>query len=61
MTLRNDLLEIRGVGEAKADEILAIIESHESGIDRRKVKKAIYFLENNSTQAARSVLESAIE
>lgn len=33
MTLEDELMEIRGIGEAKADEVLDVLEAHEKSVE----------------------------
>lgn len=62
VSLKGDLQEISGVGEATADKILDVVADHESGgVDPSDVEKALEFMDRNSYAPARSVLESALE
>lgn len=54
MTLREDLKDIQGVGDATADSILDVFAEHNADVD---VEKALYFLERGNIDAAKSVLD----
>ena len=38
-TLRDDLLAISGIGDARADEIEAVIEAHTPGVDVEEIDR----------------------
>ena len=59
MTLKEDLQEIQGVGEATAESIIAVLEENDALGESVNVEKALYFLERGNTAAAKSVLEAA--
>lgn len=61
MSLKDDLTEIQGVGDATADKIVSVVEGHDTGgVDPADVEKALAFLERNHASAAENVLADAL-
>lgn len=59
MTLRNELQEIRGIGEAKADQILSVVDEYGgSGVDSDAVDAAIRAAERGNEGEVIAFLES---
>lgn len=45
MSMRDDLQDIHGIGEAKADEIMAVVDAHDTGgVDRDLVEEGYAYL-----------------
>ena len=62
MSLRDDLQEIDGVGEATADAIMGVVESHEtSGVDPKQLERVRDMLNRGSANAAKSRLNDLLE
>jgi Tfp pilus assembly protein PilF len=61
MTLRDDLMDIRGIGEAKTDEILAVLDDHDTDtVDRAAVQQAVAWLERGRHRLATEELQQAL-
>jgi soluble cytochrome b562 len=58
MTLKADLQEIQGVGEATAESIIEVLEGNDALGESVNVDKALYFLNQGNVKAAKSVLEA---
>jgi DNA uptake protein ComE-like DNA-binding protein len=58
MTLKEDLQEIQGVGEATASSIIDVLEENDALGESVNVEKALYFLRKGNVEAAKSVLEA---
>lgn len=56
--LKDDLLAIDGVGEATAEKILAIVESHR---ETENLEKAIAYLEAGQTGYAKKYISRTLE
>ena len=61
MTLRDELLEIDGVGEVTADKIEAVVAEHSDAEDRDAMQRALLFHRRGKPDIAADVLESALE
>lgn len=61
MSLKDDLQEIEGVGEATAEKILDIINNHETdGVSRDELERIHALLERGSDEVAQSRLEDLL-
>jgi hypothetical protein len=58
MTLKDDLMDVQGVGEARAEEIMAILETHHESDAERTIKRAIEFFDRGKPRIAESVIRS---
>ena len=56
MTLKDELMDIQGVGEARADEILRIVDAHTDEDANRAIDKALTFFDRDKPAIAESVL-----
>lgn len=61
MSLRDDLMEVDGVGEATADSILAVIDGHNNGVDPSELERIASMLERGGKSAALSRLNDLLE
>lgn len=62
MSLKEDLQTVGGVGEATAEELIAVIEDGDvGGVDPHEVQRALSMLERGSVNAAQDRLESLLE
>lgn len=57
--LRDDLMEIAGVGEATADEILAVLDDHDEAASDAYLEKAMAAAENRDDREAAVYLRRA--
>jgi len=62
MSLRDDLEEISGVGPATSEEIVAVVDEHETDSDLRDaVKNALETLAAGQSDHAESLLRRGLE
>ena len=61
MSLRDDLMEVDGVGEATADSILEVIDGHNNGVDPSELERIASMLERGGKSAALSRLNDLLE
>ena len=62
MSLREEFKDIDGVGDAIADELMAVVEAHESGgIDPSELERIASMLERGGKSAALSRLNDLLE
>lgn len=61
MSLKEDLQEIDGVGEATADAIMGVLEDHSTGVDPKQLERVREMLERGSANAAKSRLNGLLE
>lgn len=64
MSLEDDLQEIRGIGEAKASEIMTVFENHQSDtpdVVKENLEQAIDYYEDGQYSYAGKFLRQAYE
>lgn len=64
MSRKSELMEIRGIGEAKAESVLAVLEestAETTDIDKEPVEEAYAYLKQNRTREARRRLEMVLD
>jgi len=62
MSLRSELKDIDGVGDATADKILEIVEPHiQSELTTHHITEALEYLEDNRTGQAKQHLFEALD
>jgi len=61
MSLRDELMEIDGVGDATADSILDVIDNHSTGVDPSELERIAGMLERGGKSAALSRLNDLLE
>jgi hypothetical protein len=59
--LRDDLTDIRGVGDATADTILEVVENHDTGSSTQEIETAIEYLEDGHAGYALKYLRRVVE
>ena len=60
MSLEADLKEIRGIGDAKAEEIMAVV-GEAGGVNRELVERAYETLQDGRTDLCEDALKRALE
>ena len=60
MTLKQELTKIRGIGDAKAEEILVIVEEYDTGVSESDLEDIQRLLERNRTDVALSRIEELV-
>ena len=56
MSLKSDLMEIQGIGEAKSDQILTLVDEHTDEDANAAIDKALVFFDKGKPAIAESVL-----
>ena len=56
MSLKSDLMEIQGIGEAKSDQILTLVDEHTDEDADAAIDKALVFFDKGKPAIAESVL-----
>jgi hypothetical protein len=56
MALKDELKEIRGIGDAKAAEIMGVVAGYES--DTAELERALRMLENGNYRSGRDALRA---
>lgn len=60
--LKAELKEIRGIGDAKADEIIEVVEIHDTDdTEDETLREAYDYLTQNKTREARRRIEQVLE
>ena len=59
--LRDDLTEIRGIGGAKADEIMQVLESHDTQSLPDEIESAYEYAKDGNARMAASYLGEVLE
>lgn len=63
MSVRDDLTEIHGIGDAKADEIMAVVAEHEGAPDavRDNLADAVSYLDADQPEYAEKFVRRAYD